>query len=233
MIVDDSPQTVETISSFISQNSIFQLQFATTEPLKALEFLQTKRVDCIFLDIEMPDLNGLEFIDTLKERLGKETPKIILITGNDISSSASYSYGVYDFLLKPVGLRRFCICADRLIADFKKNGNSHNDEFIFVDLNGKKIKLDFKEITFIEACGNYLDIFLGAKKITCYMSLNMIASLLPSERFPRVQKSYIISLDKIESIGKEEIQLKSHAKPIKIGVKYKEDLFKLLKLDKR
>jgi len=231
MIVDDQVQSKELIADHIKNTPALELKYATTNPIDALTFLDAEPVDCIYLDVEMPHLSGIEFIETLKEKFGNQMPKIILITAYDQYALAGYDYGVFDYLLKPISFKRFKISVDRLMTVFNQQEEVHN--FLFVDVEGKKLKINFSDIIYVEGAGNYIFIATAEKKIICYKTLTHILELLPANNFVRVHKSFIISLDAIEAIRGNEVfvTLKAGVKNIPIGITYKENLLKILKIN--
>lgn len=166
IIVDDQIESVELLSDHVKNIPALVLKYTSTNPIEALTFLEHEQVDCIFLDIEMPQLTGLEFIETLKYKLGNAIPKIILITGYDQYAVTGYDYGVFDYLLKPISFKRFKIAIDRLTTALQPIAEIQAvREFIFVDVDGKKIKVLFNEVVYIEGAGNYILLVTSDKRL--------------------------------------------------------------------
>lgn len=231
MVVDDQHQSIDLIKDHIEQVPILSLRYETTNPVHALGFLDNEKVDCIFLDVDMPQLSGLEFIEALKSKFGNDIPKIILITGYDTYALSGYDYGVFDYLLKPVNFKRFKIAADRLLASFNQT-KKEPVTFFFADVDGEKIKINFSDIICIEAAGNYISIYTDKKKYTCYNTLNGMQEILPESEFIRVHKSFIASVSSIQSVRGNElfVTVNGATKRIPIGITYKEKLLKALRI---
>ena len=230
MVVDDQRQSKELVEDHIKAIPALELKYATTDPIEALNFLDTEKVDCIFLDIEMPGLSGMDFIEALKARHGNAMPKIILITGYDQYALAGYDHGVFDYLLKPVTFKRFKISIDRLMGSFSKNPPVH--DFFFTDVDGAKVKISYNDVVWIEGAGNYISIVTTERKMMSYRSMHDISQILPEDKFIRVHKSFIVSLRHIQAVRGNEVILSMDRKQqnIPIGVTYKEKLLKTLRI---
>jgi two-component system, LytTR family, response regulator len=231
MVVDDQIESTELLADHIKNISSFDLKYVTTNPIEALSLLERDKIDCIYLDIEMPQMSGLEFIDAMKESIARPIPRIILITAYDQYAVSGYDYGVFDYLLKPVSYKRFKISAERILASF--NSNEIPREFLFLDIDGKKVRLNFAEIMMVEGAGNYIIIWTVNKKLICYKTMSSILELLPSSKFLRVHKSFIISIACIDSIRGNEvfIRINGAVKNIPIGVTYKNSLLEFLQIN--
>ena len=230
MIVDDQSQSTELLTDHVSKIPLMDLKFATTNPVEALTFLDREMVDCIFLDVEMPIVNGLEFMEAIKSRMGRNIPRIVLITAYDRYALVGYDYGVFDYLLKPISFKRFKICADRLLAEAPQPEPQRT--FLFVDVEGKKLRINYKDIIYVEGAGNYIFIVTLEKKVIYYRTLTGLLELLPASEFVRVHKSFIVSLTNIKAIKGNEVLVNvgSSQKNIPIGTTYKEHLLKLLRI---
>jgi DNA-binding LytR/AlgR family response regulator len=231
IVVDDQKESVDLLTDHIKLIPALNLKLATNDSISALNFLDKEKVDLVFLDVQMPGLSGIDIMDTLKERYGNEMPKIILTTGYDEYALAGYEYGVSDYLLKPISFKRFKISIDRIINDVEKKPSERN-EFIFVERDGLKEKINFSEVVFIEGARNYIFIVTLNDKIIIYKSLSSILKLLPEKNFIRVHKSFIVGVDKIQTIRGNEISVKLNngTKKIPIGVTYRESVFMKLNI---
>jgi two-component system LytT family response regulator len=231
MIVDDQSQSAELMADHVKKSHQLELKVVTTNPIEALAYLDMEFIDCIFLDIEMPEINGLEFIETVKAKYGTRMPKIVLITAYDRYALAGYDYGVFDYLLKPVSFKRFKISIDRLLAEPEQSEVER--DFLFVDANGKKLRINFNEIIYVEGAGNYIVIATQDKKVICYKTMSGIMGLLPHKDFVRVHKSFIVAASKINAIQGNEVltNIGGSIKNLPIGTTYKESLLKLLRIN--
>jgi two-component system LytT family response regulator len=230
MVIDDQIQSLELMVDHIKQIPSLNLKCATHSAIEALHFLEKEKIDCVFLDIEMPQLTGLEFVEALKAKLGNAIPKIILVTGYSQYALSGFDHGVFDYLVKPVSFKRFKISVDRLSEAVKNAGEPRN--FFFVDSDGQKIKIDFANIAYIEAAGNYISIVMPDRKIMCYRSMSSVQEILPENKFIRIHKSFIVSVDNIHSFRGNEIFINHNntQRSMPIGITYKERLMKILRI---
>jgi DNA-binding LytR/AlgR family response regulator len=231
MIVDDHSQSTELMVDHVKKVPQLDLKLATTNPIEALSYLDSESVDCIFLDIEMPEITGLEFIETVKAKHGARMPRIVLITAYDRYALTGYDYGVFDYLLKPVSFKRFKISIDRLLTE---NASAESErDFLFVDVDGRKLRINFSEIVYVEGAGNYIFIATHEKKVICYKTMTSILESLPLKDFVRVHKSFIVALGKVTAIKGNEVlvSLSNSTKNLPIGTTYKDNLLKLLRIN--
>ena len=182
----------------------------------------------------MPHLNGLDFIESLRLKLGNEAPKFILTTGYDQYALEGFEQGAIDYLMKPIGFKRFNIAIDRVLIDFTKRKIKEPKllDFFFAEVNNEKIKICFSDIAYVEAGGNYITIYGNTMKLLIYKSMSGILDILPASNFIRVHKSYIISINHIEAIKGNEASIKigQTNKTIPIGAGYKENVLRILKI---
>jgi DNA-binding LytR/AlgR family response regulator len=233
IVIDDQPEAVELLKDHIGNTSMLSLKAATTDPMEALAFLDKEHVDIIFLDVQMPGITGVEIIENLAAKLGHQMPRIVFTTGYSDYAMSGYEYGVADYLLKPVSYSRFRKAADRIIHDLDAHrGQTVKADFIFADVDGKKMKINFNDIIYIEGARNYIIVAGVKQKIITYRSMNSMQEILPSEQFMRVHKSYIVAINKIQALRGNEIcvLVKEEGKYIPIGITYKEKVLKQLKI---
>jgi two-component system, LytTR family, response regulator len=233
LIVDDQIEAIRLLEDHINLIPYLRLEFATNEAINAINYFNENSVDLVFLDIQMPGLSGLEFIEALKEKCRNEMPKVILTTGYDSFAIKGFEYGVFDYLLKPISFKRFQMSVDRLYNEQKKQRIEEPlVKFIFVEVDGKKLKVNFSDVLYIEAAGNYLFIITNTTKITVYKSLSSILDNLPKSTFVRIHKSFIINIENIHSIRSNEVMIKVQEvlKSLPMGDTYKDSVFHLLHL---
>jgi DNA-binding LytR/AlgR family response regulator len=236
IIIDDQKEAIGVIEDHLKKFAQLTLIAVFTDSLEGLEFLEKKQVDLVFLDIEMPNLNGLDFIESLRSKKGKDIPKFIFTTGYHKYALSGYEKGVIDFLIKPIGFTRFKMSMDRLIDAWKDpsslNKNIHK-EYFFMELDGIKIKINYENIMYIESERNCIHIYEKKVKRTFYKTMNYIESILiNNEDFIRVHKSFIISINYAERITSSDIVMNignGKKKTISIGRTYKEAVLKKLK----
>jgi two-component system LytT family response regulator len=220
IIIDDQKDAVKLLTSQINSTKKLQLLQVFTSPLKALDFLKKTAIDLVFIEVKLPHLNGLEFIETIKKQLANE-PNFILTTGYDKYAFLGFEYGVIDYLLKPVGSERFRISMDRYFNRKPLNEPPTIDpgDYFFADSNGIKQKINFKDISYVESAGNYALIYGDDNlKMLIYKSLNAIQEIVPTKDFIRVHKSYIISIEHLQAIKGNELIVKRNGTMINIPI---------------
>ncbi len=231
IVVDDQESSIELLIDYISKVKELQLAGTFINPIEAFSFLETSKVDLVFIDVEMPYLSGLEFIESFKAKHGNSSPKFILITSFKDYAVTGFEKGVYDYLLKPVTFNRFHSCFERIKSDFFTKDQTISN-YIFIDSNGRKTKVVKDEICYIEALGHYVNIYCSNTKLVCNKSLSSMLELLGDIDFIRVHKSFIVSIKFIDSIKGDEVFLKLNNKLVStpIGIRFKEAVFKALNI---
>jgi len=230
LIIDDEPLAQRVIERYAEKISFIEIVSKCNNAIGAIEVLHDLEIDLIFLDINMPKLTGVEFLKSLKN-----PPLVIITTAYAEYAVQGFELDVVDYLMKPISFDRFLKAiqkaegllgnrnTSREIYEPEKTG----DDFIFIKSSKKTYKIYRKEILYIEALGDYVKIFLQDKMIVSYQSLKNIENLLPPNQFPRIHKSYIISLAKIELIEGNQVKIKD--KMIPIGTNYKAEFDRLIK----
>ena len=225
VVVDSQEWSSQLITEHIQRIPVLELKELYSDYDEALSGCEDVRPDLIFLDILMPEFSATEFIESLRSSLGDNLPKLVVITESDKYALAGYDHGVQDYLLKPVSFLRFRRCIERLLPLFNVH-DKENREFFFADINGKKLKINYRDILFIEAAGNYVNLTTNQGVITLYKTMNCLLNVLPDDQFIRVHKSFITSVYPIREITGNEILLDILSKPrsIPIGPTYKAGL---------
>jgi DNA-binding LytR/AlgR family response regulator len=233
LIIDDEPLARNVISEYAKKIPSSMIVGECEDAICAHEFLQRKTTDLIFLDINMPKLSGIEFLKTIKN-----PPLVIFTTAYSEYALDSYELNAIDYLKKPFSFERFCKAyfkAEELLM-LKQNANkpetSHNkEEFIFIKSDKKSFKVNISDISYIEGLGDYIKLYVGDKKLVTNLSMKKIEALLPSHLFYRIHKSYIISLQKIESIEGNMVKINNTKLPV--GNSYRQEFMLLIKLFRR
>lgn len=236
IIVDDQKAAIGVIEDHLKKFPQLKLIAVFTDSLEGLEFLENEQIDLVFLDIQMPNLNGLDFIESLRSKMGKNIPEFIFTTGYHKYALSGYEKGVIDFLVKPIGFTRFKISMDRLIDRWKDPqslNRNPNKEYFFMELDGAKIKIIYANIMYIESERNWIHIHEKKAKRTFYKTMSYIEDILANnEDFIRVHKSFIISFNYAEQMKGSDIVMKineGEIKTISVGRKYKENVLKRFK----
>jgi DNA-binding LytR/AlgR family response regulator len=222
--VDDEKLVLDLLVDNISQVSYLHLVKACKNAIEATNVLQHEKIDLIFLDIQMPKLSGLQFIQTLQQ-----PPMIILITAYEKYALESYNLNVVDYLLKPVSFERFLKACNKAkeLFDLKNEKNvqlNQAADYLFVHVEYTLVKILFTDILFIEGLKDYIKIYLtsSAKPVLTRMSMKAMEEKLPQDKFIRVHKSYIVATDKISVIKRDIIAIANHEIPV--SEFYKENL---------
>jgi len=231
LIVDDEQHAIDILVHYVSQTPYLHLAASNTNPIEALQIVNTQKIDLIFLDIQMPELTGIDFIKAIQ---GKA--EVILTTAYSEFALESYELNVVDYLLKPIRFPRF-LQAVQKVADeaSERQGEQHTmdleDDYIFVktESKGKLLKINLHEIDYIEGMKNYVAIFCGGKKTLVYTSMKELEERLPHKSFIRVHKSFIIPIAKITGIEGNLLRLKNVTAEVQIGESYKADLMEIIR----
>lgn len=220
LIVDDEVLAQDVIEKYIATISTLKLVGRCDNAVEAISFLHNNEVDLLFLDLNMPELSGLDMLKTLAN-----PPKVILTTAYSEYALESYEFGVVDYLLKPIKLERFIKAVNKVVeqqALTKVTEETFDDsqaKSIFVKEDHVVYKLDYKDILFIEAYGNYLKMHTIDKVHVIRETLHDMVEKLPDELFQRIHKSYVVSLSKITSMSGNRIYIDKTELPV--GETYK------------
>jgi two-component system, LytTR family, response regulator len=231
IVVDDEPHAIELMNTYIGRVPGLEVVFSSTRPVEAFQYLQKNDVDLVFLDIHMPELDGIQFLKLLG---GKA--RVILTTAYPEHALEGYEHDVVDYLLKPIMFDRFLKAVTKAFNLLEDDHQIHqqptsgeeNQDYIFVktETRGKLLRLTLSDILYIEGLGNYVAIHTGKGKTICLITFRDLEAKLPAARFIRIHKSYIISLAHITAIEGNTVQLDKTSLPI--GESYKQRLFEVL-----
>jgi two-component system, LytTR family, response regulator len=233
LVVDDEPLALHILEDYISKMPFLTLVKATTNPIEALQLVQEGGIDLVFLDVQMPELTGIQFL-----RIANGKAKVILTTAYSQYALEGYELDVIDYLLKPIAFDRFFKSvqkAQTIIQPSAKQevkqetSNPQNDflsDFIFVKTEHKIQKVYLNEILFIEGLKDYISIFTPAERIITLQNMKKMEDALPEKHFIRVHKSYIVSINKIDSIERSRIFIGD--KVIPVGDTYRDEFFKIV-----
>jgi DNA-binding LytR/AlgR family response regulator len=226
LAIDDEPLALELLEDNIKQVPYLELAGKYNNGLEALKFLQHQSVDLIFLDIQMPGLTGLQFIQSLTQK-----PMIILITAYEKFALEGFNLDVIDYLVKPVAFDRFlkaCNKALELQNLRSKKSIEEPTDYFFVNVEYSLVKVEFADIRWIEGLKDYIKIFLRSttKPVVTRMSMKSLEEQLPASKFIRVHKSYIVSIAAITSVRKNSVFIGTEEIPI--GENFKDGLNMLI-----
>lgn len=226
LVIDDEPKAVEILSDYIGKVSDLECAGTFRDPLKALNHIQSHPVDLLFLDINMPDLSGIQFLNALEHH-----PLVIFTTAYSEYALDSYDYDAVDYLLKPIEFDRFLKAVNKAFRRYKESRRGRlplrgDSGYIFIKSGTDYHKLDTHNILYIKGTGNYLTFVTLNKEILTLLTMKEALEILPPQ-FNRIHKSYIINLDHVELIDTEEVKIKDQRIPI--GDHYRESLFGVIK----
>ncbi|PRX54920.1 LytR/AlgR family response regulator transcription factor [Flagellimonas meridianipacifica] len=212
VIVDDEPLASEGLASYVRELDTLQLVGTCENPIELMTVLEQHSIDLIFLDIQMPKMSGLDFI-----KIKKNLPYIVITTAYPNYAVEGFNLNVTDYLLKPITFERFVQAVNKVLdleKQMKAVETSHSENHFFIRSNGKYEKIYFSDIEYIQGLQNYVTIFTSREKYTTLLTLKQLETNLDAEGFVRVHKSFIVSLDKINSIENHEIRLTDKTIPV-------------------
>ena len=224
VILDDDPLSRKILENLISKNEHVELVAQFGDPIEAAA--EIPKLDCnlLFLDMEMPEMNGIEFISSVPD-----IPQIIVVSSKKEYAADTYNYDVSDYLVKPVDPNRFDQAIEKA-ADISTAVQSKDDEetHLFIKKNKGYTRINFNDINYLEALADYVQINTNSERFTVLSTMKSITSRLPSTQFLRVHRSFIVSLDKIDRLDDNMIMIGD--KSIPVSRSYRESLMKHLNL---
>jgi DNA-binding LytR/AlgR family response regulator len=216
LIIDDEPLARNVIQEYAKKIPSLTIVGECEDAICAHQLLQNEQVDLMFLDINMPKLTGIEFLKTLKN-----PPLVIFTTAYSEYALDGFELNIVDYLKKPFSFERFCKAffrAEELLllkqSVLKPEVTEKQNDFLFVKSDKKTIKVNISEICYIEGLGDYIKLYMTDKKLVTNLSMKKIENLLPVNQFYRIHKSFIISLDKIESIEGNMVKINNTKLPV-------------------
>lgn len=234
LVVDDEPLALHILEDYISKIPFLQLVKATTNPIEALTLVQDGCADLVFLDVQMPELTGIQFL-----KIANGKVKVILTTAYSQYALEGYELDVVDYLLKPIAFDRFYKAVQKaqliiqpsatpapVVKEEPAPQQNLLSDFIFVKTEHKIQKVYLNDILFIEGLKDYISIFTNTERIITLQIMKKMEEALPEKHFMRVHKSYIVAINKIDSIERSRIWIKD--KIIPVGDTYRDQFFKII-----
>ncbi|MFN8166848.1 MAG: LytTR family DNA-binding domain-containing protein [Bacteroidia bacterium] len=217
LVIDDEPLACKGLCEYISEVEALEIKAVLNHPSEAIAHLNG--TDLLYLDVNMPKISGIDFLKQISN-----PPLTILTTAYPQYALEGFELDVVDYLLKPISFPRFLKATTKAI-DFlnqRKGDASINSEYFFVKSNGVLEKIVINEIDAVEALSNYIIIHTDGRKIVAYLTLKQILSTLPASSFIQVHKSFVVAMERIQKIDREEIVVRD--KKIPVGSNFKEEL---------
>ena len=224
--LDDEPLALQIIAQYCGSIDFINLQKVFTNPDEAKIYIEQNQVDILFLDIQMPDINGIQFYKSLSKK-----PVVIFTTAFKDYAAEGFNIDAVDYLLKPYSNERFLKAiqkAKEYIEFLSAQDLQYNS--IFVKCNNEMVKINLKNIEYIEALDDYIKIYIKPYPVLTLMTLKGVMEKLPAQLFARVHRSYIVPLNRIEKFSRNKIQIAG--KEIPIGSSYADVYEKLLEINK-
>jgi DNA-binding LytR/AlgR family response regulator len=230
IVVDDEPLALEILEDYIAKIPFLTLIKKCSSALEALECLKKEDIKLIFLDIQMPDLTGIQFMKVLPK-----TPDVIFTTAYSDYAIEGFNLNAVDYLLKPISFDRFLQAVnkyyDRVTGKTQLNNNNEENEddsekYIFIKTEYRIVKVNLKDVLYIEGLKDYIKIVTPKEQLLTLQSMKYMESTLPFRQFVRVHKSYIISIRHLETIERNKIKVKE--KWIPIGNTYRDGFYKII-----
>ena len=230
--IDDEPLALDLLTKFVEQTPFLSLQGKFSNAIEALSYINQQEVNLIFMDIQMPDLSGMELARILDGKKNSGTTRVIFCTAYHQFALEGYKVEALDYLLKPYSYEDFLTAATKAYQYFVRIGNlvqpslpttpAASADYIFLKVEYQLVKVVLKDITHIEAYKDYVKVHLTSKNhpLLSLTSMKNMEELLPKDRFMRVHRSFIVSLDHIDSISKNVIHVGNQQ--IAVGDLYKE-----------
>lgn len=230
LIVDDEPLAIDALQTLLERFTNLQVVGSCGDTFQAMELLQSNTVDLMFLDIQMPEVSGLNFLRSLKE-----PPRVIFTTAYRKYAVEAFELDVVDYLVKPISQQRLMKALDKYFylkelaaenpVDSPGETTSEND-FMYVKADRKMVKVRYDEILFVEGLKDYVYIITDSKNVITRMTMNELESTLPTNKFLRIHRSYIVSLARITAFTQHDVEIGKEELPI--GRSHKEKVMKLL-----
>lgn len=220
LVVDDEPIAQDILVGYIRQIDNLELAGTCINAIEANNFLQKESIDLILLDIEMPQVNGLNFLANLEN-----PPKVIITTAYRDFAVEGFELNVVDYLLKPIPIERFIKAVQKIESN--SNEDIGNDPYIYLKADKKMVQIMLNDVLYIEGLSNYVKIHLTDRMIISYQKLSYLEKILPNKDFLRIHRSFIVARSKISSFTPAFIEVGDVEIPI--GGNYKNDVLEKLK----
>lgn len=221
--MDDEPAAHYVLMSHIRYVSQLELVQQCYNAIEAINYLRQHPVDLMFLDINMPEISGMEMLKSLKN-----PPRTILTTAYSEYAMESYDHGVVDYLLKPINLPRFITATERYFElSVRKEPEKESQSFIMVKTGGVSTRIELDDILYAQSLGNFIRICTSQKTYIVSLTTSELEETLPDNQFLRIHKSFIVSLNKIHEYGKDTVTINDQKMPV--GITYRQKLYERLK----
>ncbi|MDJ1485804.1 LytTR family DNA-binding domain-containing protein [Cytophagaceae bacterium YF14B1] len=224
IIVDDDEMSRAIVRHFVEQTQFLNLVGICTDAIQAANTLQTTAVDLIFLDVEMPEMTGMELVKSLTSK-----PQVVIISSRADYAVEAFEYSIADYLVKPISYARFLKAVEKVRDSFDaQSGGNGQSQDLYIKTDAKIVKITLKELLYVEALADYVILHTATARYIVHSTMKGIEKKLSDGSFARIHRSYIINTEKIESI--EDLSVVINKKYIPIGASYKDTFLKRLNI---
>jgi DNA-binding LytR/AlgR family response regulator len=233
ILVDDEPHAIEVLDNYLRNFSEIEVIARCQDAIQAFQVLQQQKVDLMFLDVKMPGLNGTDLLRSLKT-----PPKVVFTTAYQDYAVEGFDLNAVDYLLKPIPFERFLRAVDKVFTGLnvtsqsvsvtQKPSVSNQDVFLYLKVDRKMVKINVNDIFWIESLRDYIKVVLKEKVLISKQKISLLEELLPEDGFIRVHRSFIVSVDKVESYHAHKIEIAG--KELPIGRNFRNDCQRRFKL---
>jgi DNA-binding LytR/AlgR family response regulator len=220
--IDDEPIALDIVRSHASKVPFLELKASFTDAFQALDYMQKETIDLLFLDIKMPDISGIDFFNSLPKK-----PLLIFTTAYTEHAVTSFEMDAVDYLLKPFSLSRFMKGCNKAFELYNARNANQLLDHIYIKTGYEQLKVMYDEIWYIEAAGNYVTFVLKDKKILSRSTFVEAVNLLPAEKFIRIHRSFIVSVQKIDKVERHQVTIGNIKIPLSEA--YRQNLSAFLK----
>ena len=207
--IDDEPIALEIVKSHAAKVPFLDLRAVFTDAFKALDYLQKESVDLIFLDIKMPDISGIDFFNSLRKK-----PLVIFTTAYSEHAVTSFELDAVDYLLKPFSLSRFIKGCNKAFELYNFRNSADITDHLYVKTGYEQVKVFFEDILYLEAAGNYVTFVLKDKNVLSRSTFIEAINLLPSNKFVRVHRSFVVAVSKIDKLERHQVTINKSLIPV-------------------
>lgn len=207
--VDDEPIALDIIRAHAAKVPYLDLKATFTDAFKALEYLQKENIDLLFLDIKMPDISGLEFFNSLSKK-----PLLIFTTAYSEHAATSFEMDAVDYLLKPFSLARFIKGCNKAFELHNFRNASETADHLYVKTGYEQLKVLYDDILYLEAAGNYVTFVLKDRNLLSRSTFAEVVATLPPHKFVRVHRSYIVAINKIDKVERQQVTIQKAIVPV-------------------
>jgi DNA-binding LytR/AlgR family response regulator len=220
--IDDEPIALDIVRSHASKVPFLELKATFTDAFQGLDYMQKETIDLLFLDIKMPDISGIDFFNSLPKK-----PLLIFTTAYTEHAVTSFEMDAVDYLLKPFSLSRFMKGCNKAYELYNARNATQLLDHIYIKTGYEQLKVMYDEIWYVEAAGNYVTFVLKDKKILSRSTFVEVVNLLPAEKFVRIHRSFIVSVQKIDKVERHQVTISNMKIPLSEA--YRQNLSVFLK----